>query len=106
MNLRAYYQKVRATEQSIAEEYPVVVSAETPDGGKAGLRNEVGREVAAKMIVEGRARLATEGESREFRDEKAEAKRLADGAAAAARVQVTVVSDSEMKALRGAVNKK
>lgn len=69
MDLRAYFQKLSETEQSIVPESVVVVSNNTPDGGKAGIFVEVGREVAARMIVSGSARLASEAESEEFRDQ-------------------------------------
>lgn len=91
MDLRAYYRKIRETELSLKEPVVVVVSLETPDGGKAGVRTEVSRQTAAKMLVGGRARLASEQEMREFQEEKVDAKRLADQIAAANRVQVTVL---------------
>ena len=58
MDLRVYYQKLRKAEQEIADEHVVVVSNETPDGGRPGQKTQVARAIAAKMIVEGRARLA------------------------------------------------
>lgn len=67
MDLRMFYQKMRKLEENIASTHPVVVSVETQDGGKAGVRTEVSREMAAKLIVEGRARLASDEESDEFR---------------------------------------
>ena len=91
MDLRAYYQKIRDKESSLKGAAVVVVSLETPDGGKAGIRTEVSRQTAAKMLVAGRVRLATEQEAREFQEEKAEAKRVAEQMAAASRVQVTVL---------------
>jgi hypothetical protein len=57
MDLRIYYQKIRDVEATITEEFPVVVSKETPDGGKKGVRTQVPRKIAAKMIVEGLAEL-------------------------------------------------
>jgi len=36
MDLTVYYQKIRATQATIADAYPVVVSLATPDGGKEG----------------------------------------------------------------------
>ena len=57
MDLRIYYQKVRDLEAKIAEEFPFVISKETPDGGKAGVRTQVPKRIAAKMIVEGLADL-------------------------------------------------
>lgn len=103
MDLRAFYRKLREVEAGIGEEYPVVVSRETPDGGRAGVRSEVRREVAARLIVEGRARLATAEEAAEFRQQEAEAKRRAEQQAAASRVQLTIVSESELRALKSAL---
>ncbi len=101
MDLKLYYQKVRDTEAEIAEAFPVVVSKETQDGGKDGRCAEVTRAIAAKMIVEGSARLATTDEAKAYRDTQTEAKRIADQEAEAAKVQFTVVSTSEMAKLTG-----
>ncbi len=103
MDLRAYYRKVREIEAGIGEEYPVVVSKETPDGGREGVRSEVPRRVAARMLVEGKARLATAEEAAEFRERVAEARRLAEQQFAASRVQVTVVPEAELRALKAAL---
>lgn len=102
MDLKVYYQKMRQIEASLSEAYVVVVSQETPDGGRAGLRTEVARGVAAKMIVEGRARLATAEEAGEYREQVAEARRAVEQAAAASRMQITVVSEADLRALKGA----
>ena len=51
MDVKQYFRRVRDIEQSFIDRYPVVISLETPDGGKAGLIAEMSREVAAKMIV-------------------------------------------------------
>jgi molybdenum-dependent DNA-binding transcriptional regulator ModE len=99
MDLRAYYQKIREMEKGLAEPC-VVVSVETSDGGKAGVRTEVTRQVAARMVVEGRARVANDEETREFLEQKLEAKRAADQLAAASRMQVTVVPSSEWRNVR------
>src|SRR5437762_11027300 len=103
MDLRVYYKKIRETETSISEAFPVVVSQETPNGGKAGTKMEVPRRTAAKMIVDGTATLAMAEEAQSFRDEKAAAKQIADDAAAAARLQITLVGSDELSALRGKV---
>ena len=103
MDLKVFYQKLRQTEASLSEPHLVIVSQETPDGGRAGVRTEVPREVAARMIVEGRARAATPEETAEFREQTAEAKRTADHIAATNRMQITVVSEAELRALKGAL---
>jgi hypothetical protein len=105
MDLRSFYREIRQAESQIATEDVVVVSLATPDGGKAGVRTEVPRAVAARMLVEKRARLATEEEAAAFRLEEAEARRLVEQAEAAKRVQVTVIPEAEMRALRSARTK-
>ncbi|MEK7406852.1 MAG: hypothetical protein AAB225_17385 [Acidobacteriota bacterium] len=103
MDLKVFYRKLRELEASIAEAYVVIVSQETPDGGRAGVRTEAPREVAARMVVEGKARLATPEEAAEYLVQMAEAKKAAEQLAAASRVQFTVLSEAELRALRGAV---
>jgi hypothetical protein len=70
MDLRGYYQKIREIEAKIAEAFAVIVSLESSDGGKAGTQTEVSRALAAKMIVEGLARLATPEEKRAFESQR------------------------------------
>ena len=101
MDLRVYYQKMRQIEASLGEAHVVVVSQETPDGGRAGVRTEAPRLVAAKLIVEGRARLATAEEASGYHEQAAEAKRAADQAATAGRMQITVISEADLRALKG-----
>jgi hypothetical protein len=100
MNLRAYYDKIRETEKSIGGEFAVVVSRETPDGGKAGTKTEVTRRVAAKMVADGAARLAEPQEAKEFYSVNAKAAADAQQRAAAKNIQVTVVPASELEAIR------
>jgi hypothetical protein len=57
MDLREYYRKIREVETQIAEPFVTVVSRKTRDGGRPGRRIEVARDVAAKLIVDGRADL-------------------------------------------------
>ena len=101
MYLKQYYQKIRDTESKITEAFPVVVSTETADGGKPGVLTEVTPGIAARMLVEGVARLATAEEAMTFRAVQAEAKRAADQEAAAAKVQFTVLSTTELNRLKG-----
>jgi hypothetical protein len=101
MDLKLYYQKIRDTEAKIPDVFPVIVSQETDNGGKAGTCAEVTRAVAAKMITEGTARLATAAEAKAYRDDRVEAKRIADQAAEVAKVQVTVVPNAELAKLAG-----
>lgn len=74
----------------------VLVSHATPDGGREGLLTEVPRELAAKMIIDGRARLANENAAHEFREKKAEEKKTTDREAAANRTQATLPTTADL----------
>ena len=100
MNLADFYHKIRCVEAQIEEPHVVVVSLATSDGGKAGVRTEVTRGIAARLVVEGRARLASAEEAAEFRAEARAAQQAVEDAEAARRMQVTVVSTAELRALR------
>jgi hypothetical protein len=100
MDLKNYYQKIRDQETQIAEQFAIVRSVETPDGGKPGILTEVTAKLAAKMIVDGVAHIATVEEAQRFREHQAEALREAEQAAAASKVQLTVVPISELNRLK------
>src|ERR1017187_10402488 len=100
MDLQMYYQKIRETEAKMADEYALVVSLETSDGGKSGRKTEVPRRLAAKMLVEGQIRLASKDETKVHREALAEAKQVAEREAAVARLQLTVLSTTELDPLR------
>jgi len=100
MDLRAYYQKIRDLERTFKGTFPVVVSQETPDGGTAGVKTEVPLHIAARMIVDGKAILASEEEAKEFLEQKIAAKKAADQLQASSRMQVTVMSDSDLQVLK------
>jgi hypothetical protein len=100
MDMRAYYRKIRETEEQLGEDPVVVISLETSDGGKPGVATEVSRRNGARLIVEGRAQMAGTEESATFREIQREAKAAADDMAAARRVQFTVVPSSEMKSVK------
>ena len=93
MDLRQYFQKIREIEAGIREPYIFVVSLETSDGGKAGIVSEVKRGLAAKLIVEGKAALASNAEREEFLEKQAAARAEAERSEVARQLQVTIVSD-------------
>ncbi len=97
MNLKGYYQKIRDVERTILEPFAVLVSHATSDGGKEGVLIEVPNQLAAKMIADGRAHLASADEAKEFRQKTAEAKRAADEEAMANKMQITIVPTAEIK---------
>jgi len=102
MDLRVYYQKLRDVEAKIEDEFPVVVSRETPDGGREGTLTEVPRRIAAKMIVDGLAQVVSAAQKEAFQKAQAEAKRIADQIAVASQVRLTVLTSSDLDALKSA----
>lgn len=70
MDLKAYYRKIREVGKSLAGDYQLIVSLATSDGGKAGVITEVATAVASRLIVEAKARKATDEEARRFREEQ------------------------------------
>ena len=101
MDMRIYYRKIRETEEQLYEDPVVVISLETPDGGKAGVPIEVSRRNAARLLVEARAQLANADEAAAFREAQKEAKVAADEIEAARRMQFMVVPSSEMRNVKG-----
>lgn len=67
MDLRMFFQKVKQAENEIPQAHVLVVSNETSDGGKAGTVTETERSTAARLIVEGKARLACEEEIAQYK---------------------------------------
>lgn len=100
MDLKVYYRKVRQLEAGLTDADVVVVSHETPDGGRAGVRSEVSRRTAAQMVVSGRARLATAEETAEFREQQTAARQAIEQQTASRRVQFAVVSEADLRSLK------
>jgi len=96
VDVKQYYRKVGEAESNIHEQYPLLVSLETEDGGKAGVMSEVTREIAAKMIVEGRAALATQADKEQYCERQASAKKSVESAELARRVQVAIISETDV----------
>lgn len=97
MDLRAYYRKVRDAEATLSGEHVVVVSLETPEGGKPGVKTEVSRAIAAQLIAEGRACAATEEQTRAFHQANREALEAHEQDQAAKRIQVMVIPANELR---------
>ncbi len=98
MDVRQYYRKLREIEAGISEPYLLVVSLETTDGGRAGAVSEVSRYVAAKLILEGCAVVASERERQAYLEQQAIAKKASYKADLARRVQVAIIADSDLEA--------
>jgi hypothetical protein len=100
MDLRAYYEKIRMIEATIMEIFTLIVSLQTNDGGHAGIVTEVPRKIAAKMMVEGTARLANADEAKQFRKEQTKAIQLAEQKAAADKLHLTVIATSDLNRIK------
>ena len=75
----------------------MVVSLETSDGGRAGVLCEVSRTVAAKMIVDGRAVLASEAQRTAYVEHLKAVKHAAEQLELAGMVQVAIIADSDLQ---------
>ncbi len=97
MDLRAYYGKIRETEALLEGEDVVVVSLKTSEGGKAGVRTEVPRGIAAKLIAEGRARVASDDEALEFMEKQRTDRERIEAEQAARQMQVMVIPHPDLR---------
>jgi hypothetical protein len=97
MDLKGYYRKIREAAAGIAEEWPVVVSRATPEGGRAGELVEASREVAARLIVEGAAELASPEQAAAFRERVREMQAAEEARQAAARIHVSVITEGDAR---------
>lgn len=101
MDLQAYYRKIREKEAELAGDSVVVISLETTDGGRAGVSTEVRKGQAARLVVDGKARVASEEEAAGFRAEQAARHEEAEEKAAMARVQLAVMAEGQIKKGKG-----
>lgn len=97
MDVKQYYRKVREAEAQLTGEYLVVVSVATPEGGKSNVKTEVSRHTAAKLIAEGKVRVATDEESAAFHEANREALVRHKEEEAARRLQVMVIPSNELR---------
>jgi len=100
MTLKNYYQGIRDASEMLQGEHVVVVSLATSEGGKPGVRTEAPRAIAAKLIAEQRARVATEDEAREFHEVNRNARIQYEEQQAARRLQVMVIPAQDFKKQR------
>lgn len=99
MDLKAYYRRIREAEAAIEDEFPVVKSLPTEAGGRAGRLTETPRSVAARMLVNGVAELASDEEKQAFRKAAKQAQERAEESRRAAQIQFNVVSESDLRAM-------
>jgi hypothetical protein len=100
MDVQLYFQKVRLIEAGFTEPFVMVVSEATPDGGKAGQLTEVSKFTAARLIVDNRARAATDEEAATFREEQKLLRLNAEANDVASKIQVTLIHETDAKGQR------
>lgn len=100
MDLKAYYRKIRELEAAIDDEFPVIKSVATESGGKEGHLTEVPRNLAARMVNDGIAAVASDEETREFRARIEEAREREEQRRRAAEIQFTILSEADLKAMQ------
>jgi len=100
MDLKAYYRKIRETQAAIEDEFPVIKSLASEGGGKRGVLTEAPRALAAKMLVDGAAELASAEEAKAFREKAEEEQRREMERRKAEQVQFTVLTESDLRALQ------
>ncbi len=93
MNLQKYFEDLKQKESEIEGRDIYVSSLETPDGGKVGIITQVPKRLGCQLIVEGKARLASETEVEEHRRVQAERRAAIESQTYAQRIQVQVVAD-------------
>jgi len=99
MDLKKYYRKIREIESAIEDVYPIVKSLATEAGGLRGKLTETTKLVAARMIVDGIAELASRDEADEFRRSAEEARKREEERRRGEQVQFHVLSESDLKAM-------
>ena len=103
MDLRDFFRTIREIEAQIEEPHAIIVSLTTTDGGKAGVHTEVPRKLGARMVAEGKARLATQDEVASFRARVQQDVEAVEKAALAEKLQVALVSDLDIETLKQSV---
>ena len=103
MDMRVFYQKIRDLEKAIEEDSVLTVSLSTPDGGKEGVVTEVSKRIAARAVVEGKARLATKEEAALFRAEATARRKEFEDRALVNHAKFSVIAESDLKAIRSAL---
>jgi hypothetical protein len=95
MDLRKFYRKIREVQATISDEFVYIASIETADGGRNGVVNEVNRELAARLIVEGKAALASPDQIETFHSTNAETRKRLEKTEIAKKIQVAIISEPE-----------
>lgn len=98
MDVKGYFRRLREKAAELEAGDQVVVSLPTQDGGREGVVSVVPREIACKLLVEMRARLATAEEKEAFELEQMMARDAWERGEAARRIHVEVLNGLEKEA--------
>jgi hypothetical protein len=98
MEVKTFYRKLREIEAILPDEV-ILISKETPEGGRAGRFTEAPRAVAARMIVEGIADQASEADAESYREQVRVNHSEETRRRAAASIQVNVITEEQARAL-------
>ncbi len=78
MDMQMVYQQFREQRERIGQSEVCVVSLATGDGGKPGVISEVTRDVAAWLLLQNRARLAGDEETKAYHQDQRESRQKAE----------------------------
>lgn len=106
MDMKTYYQRIRAAEAELGGVDVMVTSLATSDGGREGVVNLVRSEIAARLLVDKKVRLATEDEVDEYQRAAEEMRRQAELEKTAQQIQVVVIPSEELSAAKPGRGKK
>jgi hypothetical protein len=98
MDVKGYFRRLKEKAAELPEGDQVLVSEATADGGKAGVVTVAPKAVACRLLVEGKARLATPEEAEEFERQQREAREAWQKAQEAQRIHVQVMNGLEREA--------
>jgi hypothetical protein len=98
MDVKGYYRRLREKEAELPEGDLVVVSEATSDGGREGVVSVVPKQIACRLLVEGRARLASTEEKLRFEKEEKSAREAWQKVQEAQRIHVQVMNGLQQAA--------
>lgn len=97
MDLKNHFRKIREVEANLSQGDPVLKSLATSNGGKAGVLIQTPRAVAARMIVEGSAVIATDEEAVAYFEQQEAARKRTQEQDYAKNLLLALASDSELR---------
>ena len=89
-----FYRESREHAESIKEDFPLLISKNTRNGGKAGVFSEVSREEAGRRLASNSHRLATPEETAKHRSETSDARLAAETSDAAQKMRLAIIQQA------------